>query len=201
MRGQGGRIIKKNIWIGLSLLLGFLVGNLLVFCFGVSWSGYYSSLLKKLYGVVQNISLEETNYVCQQFFSRMREMLLVCLIAISPWSSGLLFLVFMKKGMLCGVYFAMNARVFGFRGFLAGFASIFPQEILFLFLQYVLVVLLIRRRTFLVRDTNRGIWMIRVLLLLAVVSMFILLLTYLEVVVGIPLQKCVYEKFLEPILY
>ena len=201
MRGQGGRITSKNIWLGLSLLLGFLVGNLLVFCFGVSWSGYYSSLLKKMYGIMQSISLSETNYVCQQFFSRLREVLLLSLIAISPWASGLLFLFFVKKGMLCGVYFAMNARVFGFRGFLAGFASIFPQEILFLFLQYVLVVLLRRRRSYLIGDTNRGIWMVRVLFLLVVVSMFLLLLTYLELMVGIPFQKCVYEKFLEKILY
>ena len=201
MRGQGGRIARKDIWVGWSLLLGFLLGNLLAFCFCVSWSGYYSGLLKKLYGIVQSISLTETNYLCQQFLSRLREILLVSLIAISPWSSGLLFLFFMKKGVLCGVYFAMNARVFGFSGFLAGFTSIFPQEILFLFLQYVVVVLLIRRRVFFVGDANRGIWMIRVLFLLVVVSIFILLFTYLEVVVGIPLQKCVYEKFLEKILY
>ena len=201
MYGQGGRIARKNIWIGSGLILGFFVGNLVVFCFGVSWNAYYISLLKRIYEAVQSISLTESNYVWQQFFARLREILLVSLLAISPWPIGLLFCFFLKKGILGGIYLAMNARILGFRGFLAGFASVFPHDILFLFLQYVLAVLLMRRKSFFVRDTNRGIWMLRLVCFFAIVSVFILLITYLEVKVGIPLQAWVYEKLLEKILY
>lgn len=130
------------VWI----LMGFLMGAAFASLFFSMGKESFLNMEEQMWNTIKSIRTVEISYIINEVIVQGKEILILFIIVMSSWYDVLLFLFWLRKGFLFGIFMGMLAKCHGFYGILLGICYIFPKEYIYTLLEYGIVIALLNTK-------------------------------------------------------